>query len=205
MPSTVAKWNMFEFEAAGPADGNPYIDVTFAADFSKGNRVVPVPGFYDGDGVYRLRFMPDDEGSWTFRTRSNRSELDGLSGGFDCTAAEPGAEAWADRWTALAGQSRRKQLEYSWIRAVAGAHADFWQVTQDALDWALQAEALADPQLRQRLLDLYFELPAFPEVPEVLRRLRDQGYALAILSNGSPAMLSSINAARRGPSPAAIR
>lgn len=106
-------------------------------------------------------------------------------------AAEPGAEAWADRWTALAGQWRRKQLEYSWIRAVAGAHADFWQVTQDALDWALQAEALADPQLRQRLLDLYFELPAFPEVPEVLRRLRDQGYALAILSNGSPAMLQA--------------
>ncbi len=91
MPSTVAKWNIFEFEAAGPEDGNPYVDVTFAADFSKGSRVVPVPGFYDGDGIYRLRFMPDDEGSWTFRTRSNRPELDGLTGGFDCTAAEPGA------------------------------------------------------------------------------------------------------------------
>ena len=50
-----------------------------------------MPGFYDGDGVYRVRFMPDDEGSWSFRTRSNRPELNGLTGGFDCTAAEPGA------------------------------------------------------------------------------------------------------------------
>ena len=62
MPSTVATWNIFEFEAAGPADGNPFIDVTFAADFSKGSRSVPVPGFYDGDGTYRVRFMPDTEG-----------------------------------------------------------------------------------------------------------------------------------------------
>ena len=106
-------------------------------------------------------------------------------------ASEPGAGAWADRWAALAGQWRRKQLEYSWIRAASGAHADFWQVTQDALDWALEAEALADPQLRQRLLDLYYELPAFPEVPGVLRGLKDQGVALAILSNGSPPMLQA--------------
>lgn len=115
-------------------------------------------------------------------------------------AAEPGAEAWADRWAALAARWRRKQLEYSWIRAVAGAHADFWQVTQDALDWTLEAEALTDPRLRQRLLDLYYELPAFPEVPEVLRGLRDQGFALAILSNGSPPMLqAAVTSAGIGP------
>lgn len=106
-------------------------------------------------------------------------------------AAEPGAEAWAARWVALAAQWRRKQLEYSWIRAVAGAHADFWQVTQDALDWTLEAEGLADPQLRQRLLDLYYELPAFPEVPEMLRQMKELGFTLAILSNGSPPMLQA--------------
>ena len=106
-------------------------------------------------------------------------------------AAEPGAEAWAGRWMALAGHWRRKQLEYTWIRAAAGSHADFWQVTQDGLDWALEAEAIDDPQLRQRLLNLYHELPAFPEVPEVLRTLKEQGFTLAILSNGSPSMLQA--------------
>lgn len=106
-------------------------------------------------------------------------------------AAEPGAEAWADRWPRIASEWRRKQLEYSWLRAVAGAHADFWQVTQDALDWALEAEGLADPALRERLLALYWELAAFPEVPAVLDLLAARGKRLAILSNGSPAMLQA--------------
>ena len=106
-------------------------------------------------------------------------------------AQEPGAEAWATRWPALSAQWRRKQLEYTWLRAVAGAHVDFWQVTQDALDWALEAEELSDSSLRQRLLDLYHELAAFPEVPGVLAALKTQGLKLAILSNGAPAMLEA--------------
>lgn len=84
-------------------------------------------------------------------------------------ATESGAEAWAVRWTALAAQWRRKQLEYSWIRAAAGADADFWQVTQDALDWTLETETLADPQLLQHLLDLYRELPALLCLPTLDR------------------------------------
>ncbi|MCC5989656.1 MAG: haloacid dehalogenase type II [Pararhodobacter sp.] len=116
---------------------------------------------------------------------------------FDVAAAaraaanEPGAEGWSARWPALSEHWRRKQLEYTWLRAVAGAHVDFWQVTQDALDWALEAEGLGDPLLRQRLLDLYHELAAFPEVPEVLSALKGQGMELAILSNGAPAMLKA--------------
>jgi 2-haloacid dehalogenase len=106
-------------------------------------------------------------------------------------AGEPGAEAWAERWPALAEHWRRKQLEYTWIRALVGAHADFWQVTQDALDWALEAEGLEDPRLRQRLLDLYHELAPFAEVPGTLSELKAQGAALAILSNGSPQMLDA--------------
>ena len=106
-------------------------------------------------------------------------------------AAEPGAQGWAGRWPAIALHWRRKQLEYTWLRAVAGAHADFWQVTQDALDWALQAEGLADPALRRRLLDLYWTLAAFPEVPAMLDRLAARGQRLAILSNGSPGMLEA--------------
>lgn len=106
-------------------------------------------------------------------------------------AQEPGSEGWAARWPALSAHWRRKQLEYTWLRAVAGAHVDFWQVTQDALDWALEAEGLTDPALRQRLLDLYHELDAFPEVPGMLKALQARGLQLAILSNGAPPMLDA--------------
>lgn len=68
---------------------------------------------------------------------------------------------------------------------------DFWQVTQDALDCAMEAEGLDSQSLRQRLLDLYQELSAFPEVAQVLEGLKSQGLQLAILSNGAPAMLGA--------------
>jgi len=104
-------------------------------------------------------------------------------------AAEPGAEGWAGLWPQIAGDWRRKQLEYTWLRAVAGHHTDFWQVTQDGLDWALERAGLVEPALRERLLALYWELAAFPEVPAMLAALGAQGQRLAILSNGSPGML----------------
>jgi len=106
-------------------------------------------------------------------------------------AAEPSAQDWAAKWPAIAAHWRRKQLEYTWLRAVAGAHIDFWQVTQDGLDWALSAEGLHDPDLRQRLLDLYWNLAAFAEVPAILATLAQGGQRLAILSNGSPGMLQA--------------
>ena len=98
-----------------------------------------------------------------------------------------GAEA-APRLAAL---WRDKQLQYTWLRAVQGRHADFWQVTGDALDFALDALGLADPGLRERLMQLYLTLDAYPEAPAVLRQLRAAGFATAILSNGSPAMLAA--------------
>lgn len=104
-------------------------------------------------------------------------------------AAEPGGEALATVWPALAENWRRKQLEYSWLRAVMSAHCDFWQVTLDGLDWALEAAGLPDPDLRERLLALYWQLAPYPEVPATLAALKDRGLATAILSNGSPAML----------------
>ena len=70
-------------------------------------------------------------------------------------------------------------------------HADFWQVTGDALDFALDALSFADAALRERLMQLYLALDAYPEVPAALRQLRDAGFATAILSNGSPAMLAA--------------
>ncbi|UWR02276.1 haloacid dehalogenase type II [Ruegeria conchae] len=105
-------------------------------------------------------------------------------------AVEPGFEALADKWPELASHWRLKQLQYTWLRAVADAHCDFWDVTQDGLDWALEAFGLqGDNTLRQRLLDLYWELQAYPEVPEMLEALKAGGMQTAILSNGSPPML----------------
>lgn len=86
---------------------------------------------------------------------------------------------------------REKQLQYSWLRAVQGRHADFWQVTGDALDFALESLGISDPRLRDRLMESYLTLDAFPEVPEVLDRLKRQGIKTAILSNGSPKMLQA--------------
>ncbi|MDF1855961.1 haloacid dehalogenase type II [Pseudooceanicola sp.] len=106
-------------------------------------------------------------------------------------AAEPGREALAACWPKLAEDWRIKQLSYSWLRAVAGQYCDFWVVTQDALDWALEAQGLAgDAALRTRLLALYRELAAYAEVPAMLRALQDRGLTCAILSNGSPGMLA---------------
>lgn len=106
-------------------------------------------------------------------------------------AAEPGFPALQDRWAELANHWRLKQLQYTWLRAVADAHTDFWEVTQNGLDWALEATGLdGDPALRQRLLDLYWELQAYPEVAAMLGALKAGGMNTAILSNGSPDMLT---------------
>lgn len=104
-------------------------------------------------------------------------------------AAEPGRQALAPLWPQVARDWRAKQLQYSWIRSMTGTHADFWSVTQDALDWALAAAGLRDAELRGRLLALYRELDPYPEAPQMLARLRAAGTAAAILSNGSPEML----------------
>jgi 2-haloacid dehalogenase len=101
-----------------------------------------------------------------------------------------------DRVNALAALWRDKQLQYTWLRALQGRHADFWQVTGDALDYALDTLGLASPALRARLMKLYLTLEAFPEVPATLRELKSRGLTTAILSNGTPAMLAAaVNAA----------
>src|SRR5258707_11123763 len=93
-----------------------------------------------------------------------------------------------DRLTAL---WRDKQLQYTWLRAAQGRHADFWQVTGDALDFALETLGIEQAGLRERLMALYLALEPFPEVPSVLATLRRAGLKTAILSNGTPAMLDA--------------
>lgn len=104
-------------------------------------------------------------------------------------AAEPGREAFAAVWQQVARDWRLKQLQYSWLRAVARDHCDFWQVTGEGLDWALENAGLTDSALREDLLGLYWALSAYPEVPEMLGALKAGGMNCAILSNGSPDML----------------
>ena len=116
-------------------------------------------------------------------------------------AAEPGREAFAAKWPAVARDWRLKQLQYTWLRATAGKHADFWDVTRDGLDYALDAAGLAAPDLRKRLLALYWELSAYPEVPEMLAKLKSASFGTGILSNGSPEMLEgAVKSAGIGPS-----
>ena len=104
-------------------------------------------------------------------------------------AAEPGREDFAAKWPAIARTWRLKQLQYSWLRATAGVHQDFWTVTQNGLDYALEEQGMADADLRARLLQLYWELSAYPEVPAMLAALKAAGRNTAILSNGTPDML----------------
>jgi 2-haloacid dehalogenase len=105
------------------------------------------------------------------------------------SAAARCRDVLGDRFERLTALWRDKQLQYTWLRAAQGRHADFWQVTGDALDYSLGMLGLDDAALRQRLMQLYLTLDAFPEVPDTLRRLKRAGMKTAILSNGTPAML----------------
>jgi 2-haloacid dehalogenase len=105
------------------------------------------------------------------------------------SAAARCGEALGGKLEALNSLWREKQLQYTWLRALQDKHADFWQVTGDALDYALKTLGLEAAGLRERLMDAYRTLDAFPEVPDVLRRLKSQGIKTAVLSNGSPEML----------------
>ena len=86
---------------------------------------------------------------------------------------------------------RTKQLEYTWLRSLMGNYAPFWQITGEALDYALGVVKIDNPALRQKLMDVYMQLDAYPEAADVLGKLKAAGIKTAILSNGSPEMLAS--------------
>ena len=84
------QWDIFELTLKGPSDGNPFVDTKLSAEFRQAGEVFEPEGFYDGNGVYKVRFMPNAAGKWTYVTRSNRQELDAKKGQFTCTKARSG-------------------------------------------------------------------------------------------------------------------
>jgi 2-haloacid dehalogenase len=96
-------------------------------------------------------------------------------------AIGPDADAMSAMW-------RTKQLEYSWTRTLMGRYIDFWELTQQALDFALARFPAIDPAIRPQLLDAYWRLQAYPDVLPALERLRRAGHALALFTNGTRAM-----------------
>ena len=111
---------------------------------------------------------------------------------FDVNAAARAEQAaLGDKWQEIADIWRLKQLQYSWLRSLQQRHTDFWEVTGDALDFALASVKLDDSALRNRLMNLYLTLSAYPEVQETLQKLQAAGIRCAILSNGSPKMLAA--------------
>jgi len=85
----VEQWGIYELTLPGPSAGNPFVGVTLSAVFKQKDKTYSPEGFYDGNGIYKIRFMPDQPGSWTYETTSNRPELNGKKGSFTCIAPAP--------------------------------------------------------------------------------------------------------------------
>ena len=107
------------------------------------------------------------------------------------SAAEKCKDKIGDKWENFANYWRTTQLEYTWLRSLMNRHKDFWQVTEDSLDKSMKAFNI-DPSMKNELLDLYKVLSPFKEVPEVLKTLKEKKFKLAILSNGTPALLNEL-------------
>jgi len=101
------------------------------------------------------------------------------------------ADELGDNAQSLSDMWRAKQLQYTWLRSLMDAYTDFWRVTGDGLDYALAAHDIDNPDIRQRLMDLYLTLDAYPDAVATLQKLKKAGYATGILSNGSPDMLTA--------------
>ncbi|MGE0733594.1 MAG: haloacid dehalogenase type II [Alphaproteobacteria bacterium] len=107
------------------------------------------------------------------------------------SAAARCRDVLGDKHERLNALWREKQLQYTWLRATQNRHEDFWQVTGDALDYAMETLGISGRELRDLLMGLYLKLDVFPEVPEVLHKLKSAGIKIAILSNGTPDMLKA--------------
>ena len=107
------------------------------------------------------------------------------------SAAEKCKGKIGNKWEGFANYWRTTQLEYTWLRSLMNRHKDFWQVTEDSLDKSIKVFNI-NYSMRDELLNLYKVLSTFKEVPEVLKTLKEKKFKLAILSNGTPALLSEL-------------
>jgi 2-haloacid dehalogenase len=96
-----------------------------------------------------------------------------------------------DKWQDLSNLWRLRQVEYTWLRNSMNEYIDFWEITSGALDYAMEVLHIHDKKLREQLLELYLKLEAYPEVKEILQKLKDKNFRTGILSNGSTQMLDS--------------
>ena len=107
------------------------------------------------------------------------------------SAAEKCKDKIGDKWEGFANFWRTTQLEYTWLRSLMKRHKDFWQVTEDSLEKSMNAFKI-DKAMKNELLNLYKAPNTFPEVKDVLNKLKEKNYKLAILSNGTPALLNEL-------------
>ncbi len=107
------------------------------------------------------------------------------------SAAEKCKDKIGDKWESFANYWRTTQLEYTWLRSLMKRHKNFWKITEDSLDKSMNAFNI-NKSMRNELLDLYKTLNTFPEVKDVLNKLKEKNYKLAILSNGTPALLNEL-------------
>lgn len=132
--SSVEQWGIFEIELKGPSDGNPFIDVTLSATFAQGDQKISTNGFYDGEGTYRVRFMPAHEGNWSYETSSNRSELNGKRGEFTVTKAS-------------AGNHGPVSVHNTYHFGYADG-TPYWELGTTAYAWTHQGDALEETTLK---------------------------------------------------------
>jgi hypothetical protein len=130
----VERWGSTEIALPGPSSGNPYMEVDIAATFRQGERMLKVPGFYDGEGRYIVRFMPDAVGVWEYETQSNRPELNGKKG--SVTAVAPAV-----------GNHGPVRVKNTWHFAYEDG-TPYWQVGTTSYAWTHQPDALQQQTLR---------------------------------------------------------
>ncbi|MFD1786321.1 DUF5060 domain-containing protein [Sphingomonas floccifaciens] len=128
LAKSVERWGLYEIALDGPSGGNPFDDVRLTATFESGGRTIAVPGFYDGDGTYRIRFSPGDLGRWTWRTASNVAALDGKTGTMTCVAPAAGNR----------GPVRMSRDGYHFVYADG---TPYRPVGTTSYSWALQSDA----------------------------------------------------------------
>jgi len=107
------------------------------------------------------------------------------------SAAEKCKDKIGDKWEGFANFWRTTQLEYTWLRSLMKRHKDFWQITEDSLDKSMKTYKI-DPTMKNELLNLYKTLSPYEEVHEVLIKLKEKNFKLAILSNGTPSLLNEL-------------